>query len=99
MEDESGVLEVSLMNLMLQISKDIKWKVKVALLEVSLMNFILWISEEIKWKVKVALCEVSLINFILRISNEIKWKGESGVTPSIIDDLHSCDIQGDEKEG
>ena len=33
--------EVSLMNFILWISKEIKWKVKVVLLEVSLMNFIL----------------------------------------------------------
>ena len=26
-------------------------------------------------------------------------EGESGVTPSIIDELHSSDIQGDEMEG
>ena len=26
-------------------------------------------------------------------------EGESGVTPSIIDELHSSDIQGDQKEG
>ena len=38
------LLEVSLMNFILGISKEIKWKVKVVLLEVSLMNFILWIS-------------------------------------------------------
>ena len=25
-------------------------------------------------------------------------EGESGVTRSIIDELHSCDIQGDQKE-
>ena len=35
------VLEVSIMNVILRISKEIKWKVKVMLLEVSLMNFIL----------------------------------------------------------
>ena len=38
------LLEISLMNFILAISKEIKWKVKVVLLEVSLMNFILWIS-------------------------------------------------------
>ena len=41
MEGESGVLEVSLMNFDLRMSKEIKWKVKVELLEVSFMNFIL----------------------------------------------------------
>ena len=35
------LLEVSLMNFSLGISKEIKWKVKVVLLKVSLMNFIL----------------------------------------------------------
>ena len=47
------LLEVSSMNLILGISKAIKWKVKVVLLEVSLMNFILRRSKEIKWKLKV----------------------------------------------
>ena len=63
MQGESGALEVSLMNFILRISKEIKRKVKVVLLEVSLMNFILKISKEIKWKVKMVLLEVSLINF------------------------------------
>ena len=40
------------MNLILGISKEIKWKEKGVLLEVSLMNLILGISKEIKWKVK-----------------------------------------------
>ena len=47
--------EVSLMNFVLAISKEIKWKVKVMLLEVSLMNFIHRISKEIKWKNQVLL--------------------------------------------
>ena len=47
-EGESGVIEVSLMNFILGISKEIKWKVKVELLEVLLMNFILRISKKIK---------------------------------------------------
>ena len=56
MKDESMVsLEESLMNFIVRISNEIKWKVKVVLLEVSLMNFILRISKEIKWKVKVVL--------------------------------------------
>ena len=42
------LLEVSFMNIIFGILKEIKWKVKVVLLEVSLMNFILPISEEIK---------------------------------------------------
>ena len=51
MEGESMVLlEVSLINFILRISKEIKWKVKVVLLEVALMNFIFGISNEIKWK-------------------------------------------------
>ena len=69
MEGEGMVLlEVSLMTLVLRISNDIKWKVKVVLLEVSLMKLILRISKEIKIKVKVVLFEVSLMNFILGIS-------------------------------
>ena len=62
------LLEVSLMNFILEISKEIKWKVKVVLLEISLMNFILRISKEFKWKVKVALLEISFTNFNHRIS-------------------------------
>ena len=53
MEGESGFLEVSLMNFILRISREIKWKVKGVLLEVSLMTFILRTSKEINWKVKV----------------------------------------------
>ena len=41
------LLEVSLTNFILGISKDIKWKVRVMLLEVSLINFILRISKDI----------------------------------------------------
>ena len=63
------LLEVSLMNFILRISKEVKWKVKVVGLGVSLINFILRISKEIEWKGKVVLLEVSLMNFILGISN------------------------------
>ena len=72
---ESGVLEVSLMNFILRISKEMKWMVKVVLLEVSLLNIILGISEEVKWKLNVVLVEALLMNFILSIwFNEIcKW--------------------------
>ena len=59
MEGERMVLfEESMMNFILHISNEIKWKVQVVGLEVSLMNFILRISKEIKWKVKVVLNEV-----------------------------------------
>ena len=51
-EDEVVRLGFSLMNFILRISNEIKWKVKVMLLEVSLINFILGISKDIKWKVK-----------------------------------------------
>ena len=72
MEGESMVLvQVSLMNLILGISKEIKWKAKVVLLEVSVMIFFLRISNKIKWKVKVVVLQVSLMNFILRISKAI----------------------------
>ena len=58
-EGESiALLEVSLMNFILRISKEIKWQVKVVLLEVSLMNLILPISKEIKYEVKVVLLKV-----------------------------------------
>ena len=42
------LLEISLMNFLLPISKEFKCHVKVVLLEVSLTNFILGISIEIK---------------------------------------------------
>ena len=44
------------------------------------------------------LLEVSLMNFILVISKKIKWKVKSGVTRSIIDELHTWDIQRDLRE-
>ena len=48
MEVESMVLlDVSLINFNLMISKENKWKVKVVLFEVSLKNFIFRISKEI----------------------------------------------------
>ena len=37
MEGESGLLDVSLMNFILQISREIKWKVKVVSLEVKVV--------------------------------------------------------------
>ena len=49
------LLKLSLMNFILQISKESKWKLKVVLLEVSFMKFVLWRSNEIKRKVKVVL--------------------------------------------
>ena len=40
------------------------------------------------------------MNFILRIFNEIKWEMKVVfVTRSIIGELHSTDIQGDQMEG
>ena len=70
----------------------INFKVTVALPEVSLMNFLLGISKEIKCKVQVV--------FIRSIIDEPhssdmqgdQMAGESGVSGSIIDDLHSWDI-------
>ena len=58
MEEESAVIRISLMNFILRISMEIKWKGKVVLLEVSLMNLILPISKEIKYEVKVVLLKV-----------------------------------------
>ena len=52
MEGENMVLlEVSLMNFILRLSKVLNWKVKVVLLEVPWMNVILGISNDMKWKV------------------------------------------------
>ena len=49
MEGESVVLlEVSLMNFIVRIPNEMKWKVKEVLLKVSLMNFILGRFKEIK---------------------------------------------------
>ena len=45
---------------------------------------------------KVVLLEASLRNFILGISKEIKWKAKVVFTGSIVDELHSWHIQGDE---
>ena len=42
------LLQVSLMNFILRIFKEIKWKMEVMLLEVSLMNFCLRIAKERK---------------------------------------------------
>ena len=69
---------------------------KVVLFELSLMNIILRISNEINWNVKVVSLEVSLMNFIFRLSNGDQLEGVSGVTRSIIDELHSLDLQRDE---
>ena len=80
-----------MMNFILVVSKEIKSKVKLVLLEVSLMIFILLISDEIKWKVKVVLLEVSLkLNCLDILEDEME--GESGVTRSIIEELHSSNI-------
>ena len=58
MAGEVVLLEVSLMNLILRLSKEIKWNVNGVLLEVSLMTFIVRISNEIKWNVKMVLLEI-----------------------------------------
>ena len=42
------LLEVSLMNFILRIFQEIKWKVNLMFLEVSLMKFIIGISKEMK---------------------------------------------------
>ena len=44
------------------------------------------------------LLEVPLMNFILRISNEIKWKVKAWCSQSVIDELHSSNIQGVQRE-
>ena len=87
-------LEVSLMNFILGISKEeIKWKEKVVLLEVSLMKFIRRISKDIKGKVKVVLLESVIDEFGFSDIEGDQMEGESGVTRSTIDELHSSDIQ------
>ena len=48
-----------------------------------------------KWKVKVVLLEASSTSFFRYGQMEV----ESGVTRSIIDELHSGDIDGDQMEG
>ena len=42
------------------------------------------------------LLKVSLMKFILRISEGDQMEDKSGVTRSIIDELHSSDIQQDQ---
>ena len=39
------------------------------------------------------------MNVIIRISEEIKMEGECGVTGTIIDEVHSSNVQGDQMEG
>ena len=48
---------------------------------------------------KLVLLELLLMKFIPRISKEIKWKVKVVLLESIIDEHHSWDIHGDEKEG
>ena len=67
---------------------------KVVLLEVSLMNFILGISYEIKWKVKVVLLELAIIDELHSCDIQgDETECQSGVTRSVIDELHSSDIK------
>ena len=72
---------------------------KVVLPEVYLMNFILGISKEKKWKVKVVLLEVSLMKFIFLGIIGDQMQCESGVTRSIIDEIHSSHIQRNQMIG
>ena len=67
------------------------------LLEVSFRSFFLWISQETKGKVRVVLLEVLFMNFSLLDIQADQKIGESRVTQSMIDELHSWDIQGDHK--
>ena len=48
MEHEGTVTRSIVDELLLRISNEIKWKVKMVLLEGTLMKFILWISKKIK---------------------------------------------------
>ena len=88
-ERESGVTRSIIDEL--HSSDIVKRKVKVVLLEESLMNFILGICNEIKWKMKVMLLEVFDELHASDIQGD-QMDGESGVTRSIIDELHSSDI-------
>ena len=56
-------------------------------------------SNEIKWKMKVVLLEVSLMNFRSWDIQGDEMEGESRVTRSIIDKIHSSDIERDQIEG
>ena len=49
----------------------------------------------VKRKAKVVFLEVALMKFILGISKEIKRKVKAVFTRSIIDELHSSDIERD----
>ena len=83
------LLEVSLINFIPGISKEIEWKVKVVFLEVSLMNFILRRSMQDQME------DESDVN--RRIIDQIhssdipggQMESERGVSRSIIDELHS----------
>ena len=92
------LLEVSLMNLILRISKEIKWKVKFMLLEETLMNFILRNSSEIKWKVEVFTRSIIDEPNSSDIQGD-QMEGESGIPRSIVDELHCSVIQGDQMHG
>ena len=65
----------------------------------SLMISIFRMSNEIKWKMKVVLLEVSLMNFRSWDIQGNEMEGESRVTRSIIDKIHSSDIERDQIEG
>ena len=83
------LLEISVMNYILRICKEFKWKVKVVLLEVSLINFILGISIEIIGNVKVVLLESIIDELHYSEIQQDQMEGESGVTRFIIDEHHS----------
>ena len=86
MEGERGVTRNIIDELHSWNIQDIKRKLEVGLLEVPLMNFVLPIFKEIKWQVKVVLLEDEM-------------EGKRGVSRSIIDEIHSWDIEGNQMEG
>ena len=96
MKMKVALLEVSLMNFILRISKVIKWRVKAVLLEVSLMYLILriWSNESESGVIRSFIDELHSWD----IEGD-QMKRESGFTRSMIDQLHSSDIQGDQIEG
>ena len=75
------------MNYILQISRELKWNVKVRLLEVSLMNLILRLFKEIKWNGKVVLLKIIIDELHSSDIQADQMEGESGGTRSIIDEI------------
>ena len=91
-------LEVSLMNFILGLSKEIKWKVKVDILEVSL-KLCCWDIQGDQREGETGYSRSIIDELHSRDIQGDQMDGESNVTGSIIDELHSWDIQGYQMEG